>query len=88
MNKQVTYKVLSIDAWFTDYGWQWNSWQRVGDIMLSLEDSDRDILKAMKRAGFINKINGAHLDDDGYNLVVTVSRDDEPLFAIEYGATI
>lgn len=89
MIKQVKYNVLSIDAWADgDDGWTWNSWHKVGDITLSLEDSNRDILAAVKRAGYINKTKGATLDDDGYNLVVTVSRTGEPLFAIEYGATI
>jgi hypothetical protein len=82
-----TYKVLSIDAWGNeDDGYEWNQWFDAGTIDLAdLNDNDA-IIWAMYKNDFINSVNGADIEDDGYNVVIVDEKTREPLFAIDYGS--
>jgi hypothetical protein len=84
-----TYKVLSIDAWGNkDDGFEWNQWFNAGTIDLAdLNDNDA-IIWAMYKNDFINSVNGADIEDDGYNVVIVDEKTREPLFAIEYGSIL
>lgn len=82
------YKVLSIDAWRDRDGWQWNNWFNAGTVELDINSSNRQILKAMREAGFLSDESKgrAAIVDDQYNLVITDRNTGEPVFAIEYGS--
>lgn len=82
-------RILSIDAWNSEEGWNWNAWYCVGEI-------DKQEFERIKREeGFITWFIGQgyvmnypdrlEIEDDGYNIVMQDKETGEPLFAIEYG---
>ena len=83
-----TYKVLSIDAWRYDGGWNWNQWFNAGEIELKTLDSNRYVLKQMREQGFLSEYSKGrvYIDDDQYNLVICDRNNNMPIFAIEYGS--
>ncbi len=82
-----TYDVISIDAWAGSEPdtWEWNSWHGCGNIELDPFAAPRQVLRAMKRNGYITNVNLGDIEDDGYNLVIVSKKTREPLFAIVYG---
>lgn len=86
-----TLKVLSIDAWRYDGGWNWNSWYKVGEVDSKIIDlKTRPFLAAMRNAGFIGDQSKGRVavEDDGYNMVILDKNTREPLYAVEYGSAI
>jgi hypothetical protein len=70
--------ILSIDAWNSPGGWQWNNWFRVGEIdppELATLDSDQKIVDWLASAGYLKTglIAGkdVEIDDDQYNIVIS-----------------
>lgn len=85
-----TYRVLSIDAWRYDGGWQWNQWYLAGHVYRHDIDgqSNRHILRVLREAGMLSQQSAGRLriEDDQYNLVVCDRSNGEPVCAIEYGS--
>lgn len=84
-----TVRVLSIDAWRYDGGWNWNDWRAVGELPRETIDmSTRNVLRTMRKAGYLTDASKGRvsIEDDGYNIVVMRRHTLEPLFALEYGA--
>jgi hypothetical protein len=82
-----TFPVLSIDAWGNqDDGYYWNQWFNVGTIDVNHRGENRDTIRAMIDAGYLNAaaLESADVEDDDYNLVIVDKKTGEPLFAIEY----
>lgn len=82
-------RVLSIDAWRDHEGWNWNNWYGAGWFPLGhVDDKPRAILRRLRALGLLSAASAGRvaLDDDGYNLVVRLRVNGEPIFAIEYGA--
>lgn len=82
-------KILSIDAWRNDEGWNWNQWWNAGEIAKEQFEScktDRDFLKLMKKEGYITTIDKKRVgvEDDQHNICIT-GKDGQPIFAICYG---
>lgn len=83
-------RILSIDAWRNpEGGWTWNSWHHVGDVEPeTLNLSTRKRLAKLRADGYRMPNPGyAAVEDDGYNLIITLRTTGEPVLAIEYGAT-
>ena len=82
-------KILSIDAWVeSEGGYIWNNWFNVGTIDkadFELLKNDADYIKWFYDNGYTNTIEGAQIDDDGYNIVICDASNGMPVFAIEYG---
>lgn len=83
-------KILSIDAWRDGDGWTWNDWFTVGDITkeeFETLKTNRQIIRYFRAEGYIgDKSKGlVGVDDDQYNIVITVRKNNRPLYAIEYG---
>jgi hypothetical protein len=89
--KQESIRVLNIDAWRDDNGWQWNNWHQVKTITREefekLSATNRRALKWFRDAGLLSSDSAGRvaIDDDNYNLTVIDKSTREPLFAIEYG---
>lgn len=84
-----TFSVLSIDAWGNEEdGYDWNSWQKIGQIEVDLNAPNIDALCSMIGAGYLEPvaIEACEVEDDGYNLVIVLKTTHEPLYAIEYGS--
>lgn len=85
-------KILSIDAWANEEGWDWNAWYTVGEISkeeFEKLNTNRKILKWFRDNEFLgNKSQGlCGVEDDQYNIVITERKNrDRPLYAIEYGS--
>lgn len=83
------FRLLSIDAWRNESGWDWNNWYTVGEIDTAAVniDSNRALLKYMRDEGYLTEASKGrvYIDDDQYNLVVCERANHRPLFAIEYG---
>lgn len=82
--------ILSIDAWGNAQdGWQWNAWYKVGTISKDEFDNltwmDGFIQYFIDNNYVLNNPNLFYVEDDGYNIVITAIKTNEPLFAIEYG---
>jgi hypothetical protein len=82
-----TCAVLSIDAWADgEGGWSWNNWVSIDTVPLNVCDLPHAKLLAMaRRKGWLPKRLHVYIEDDGYNLVLTLRRSSKPLVAIEYG---
>lgn len=82
------FKVLSIDAWADSepFSWTWNQWYTVGSIE-KIPPTDSEIVQWFIDEGYLKETakDKVYVVDDGYNLVITVLKDDCPLWAIEYG---
>jgi len=83
-------KILSIDAWREQGGWQWNNWFKVGEISkedFEKLDNNRKILKYFRDEGYLSDGSKGKVavEDDQYNIVVLKKSTREPLYAIEYG---
>jgi DNA-binding transcriptional regulator YhcF (GntR family) len=79
-------KILSIDAWASDGGWDWNAWYTVGEISkeeFEKLDTDKKVLSYMRREGYINTSNKrkVYVNDDQHNLVITERKPDEQVHA-------
>jgi hypothetical protein len=86
-----TVSVLSIDAWGSEEGWNWNNWFKVGSVDLeNLPESDSGLLAWFVSEGYVNEkaLTECEIDDDQYNYVLTVKETHEPLFAIAYGEVL
>jgi hypothetical protein len=86
-----TFPVLSIDAWGNqEEGYEWNNWYKVGTIDIDLDQPDQNLIQVMIDAGFLtpDSVNLADVNDDGFNVVFSIKKTGEPVFAIEYGSTI
>ena len=83
------YKILSIDAWAEPepFSWTWNNWHTVGHLD-ELPEKDDDLIKILVGMGFLNEkaLKQCVVSDDGHNLVVEVTKDACPLYAVEYGS--
>jgi phage antirepressor YoqD-like protein len=83
------FKVLSIDAWGSPEGWQWNQWYTVGEIPKEcLAWKPRKLFKWLRENGFLGDKSAGKIswEDDQYNIVIKEKSNDRPLFAIEYGS--
>lgn len=83
-----TCKILSIDAWRNEGGWDWNNWHKVGDIPLAACDwTPRKLLKWFRDNNYLNPASAGKcaVEDDQYNIVIVHRHTRRPLFAIEYG---
>jgi hypothetical protein len=80
------YRILSIDAWRNQGGWEWNNWFHVGD-MDTLPDNNRELLWMLREKGILSDASKGlvSVEDDQYNKVILAKGTREPLFAIEYG---
>lgn len=72
-----TITILSIDAWASPSGWDWNAWYKIGTIeseTLDTLDSDAKILEWLTTEGYLKP--GLELGktveivDDQYNIVI------------------
>lgn len=75
-NETVRVSILSIDAWNSPDGWQWNQWFKIGEIDLAtLEtlDTDQKLVDWMASEGYLNAGltvgKNVEVDDDQYNYV-------------------
>ena len=85
-----SYRILSIDAWREEFGWNWNNWFNVGEITKQEFNSlktNRATLKWFRDAGFLSDVSKGRvkIESDGYNVVVCAKSNGRPLFAIEVG---
>lgn len=69
--------ILSIDAWNSPGGWEWNNWFRIGEIdppELATLDTDQKIVDWLASNGFLKPglIVGktVEVEDDQYNIVI------------------
>lgn len=69
--------ILSIDAWGSPDGWQWNAWHKIGTIdsdELDKLDTDEKIVAWLADNGFLASglVVGktVEIDDDQYNIVI------------------
>ena len=84
-----TYKILSIDAWRYDGGWDWNNWHKVHDAFpAELAGNTRKTLNWFRRHGLLGEGSKGRvaIEDDEYNYVICDRYNNRPLFAIEYGS--
>ena len=87
-------KVLSIDAWRNDCGWDWNNWFTVAEIdqetFLGLKTNRMTLKLLREELGLLTNDSKGRvaLEDDGYNVVVVEKGNRRPLLAIEYGAEL
>lgn len=82
-----SYKILSIDAWRVEGGWQWNNWRATGiEYDGSLDASPRALLKWFRKNDLLGSgsVGRVAIEDDGYNIVVLAKGTREPIYAIEY----
>ena len=79
------YTLLSIDAWKTEDGWDWNQWFKVEQDIYFHEPSTRLVLKKMREWDYLTKESIGKLEvyDDGYNLVIQNRLTQEPIYALE-----
>jgi hypothetical protein len=80
-------KILSIDAWANEDGWDWNNWWKVGEISkeeFESLDTDEKIIEwfCKDHVTFADLVD---VEDDQYNVVIVDKSNRRPLFAIEYG---
>jgi hypothetical protein len=83
--------ILSIDAWNSPEGWDWNAWYEIATIPPDcLNYSPRKLLKTLRDMGILSpqSVGKMAIIDDEYNLVIIDRRNKEPLIAIEYGNAI
>jgi hypothetical protein len=84
----MSYRILSIDAWAgAELGsWEWNEWHHVGDID-NIPATNDEIIKLFIAEGYLKEtaFDKVFVEDDQYNFVIRVKKDDCPLWAIEYG---
>lgn len=78
MNETQTITILSIDAWGSPGGWDWNAWYRVGSIdpaTLETLDTDQKIVDWLASEGYLKPglIAGdtVEVSDDQYNVVIS-----------------
>lgn len=86
-----TVNILSIEAWRTPDGWQWNNWFNVGTIdTADIPEKPRAILRYMREAGYLTPASAGEvaIEDDGYNVVIVAKGTREPLLAIAYGEAL
>jgi hypothetical protein len=86
--EELTYRILSIDAWNNGEGWDWNDWTHVGDITPDAKDwTPRKLLKYFRDNGFLKdgSVGKCTVEDDQYNIVVLEKANRRPLYAVEYG---
>ena len=86
IEKENYYRLLSIDAWRYDEGWQWNNWFSLEeDIYIPPEAATpRRIFRMLRNDYLSNYSKGrVRLEDDGYNLVIEDRGTGEPIFALE-----
>ena len=86
--KPTTCKVLSIDAWRYDEGWNWNQWWDVGEVPVEFLDwSTRKQLAYFRKHGYLSAKSAGKvaIEDDQYNLVIVEKGNRRPVFAVEYG---
>lgn len=74
--KQIT--ILSIDAWASPSGWDWNAWYKAGSIdpeVLATLDTDQKIVDWLTSEGFLKPglVAGetVEVEDDQYNIVIS-----------------
>ena len=83
------FQVLSIDAWGNqEDGYDWNDWNEVGYIDISLKDTHQEIIQKMYVNGFISNTTGGEVEDDGHNWVIVDKSTRAPVYAIEYGTIL
>lgn len=85
------YKILSIDAWAgpEPFSWDWNNWHTVGTVAEIPKTNDA-IIQFFIDEGYLKPTakEKVYVDDDQYNYVIKVKKDDCPLWAIEYGSQL
>lgn len=89
MNKSKEFKVLSIDAWRYDGGWNWNNWYNLPTtVPESIIDNNRKLLNYLRKHGVLGtgSIGKVAIEDDQYNKVIVAKGTREPLYAVEYGS--
>jgi len=89
MNPEKLFKVLSIDAWKHDGGWDWNQWFNINSkCPESLLKNNRKLLNWFRKEGILSKESAGRVsvEDDGYNVVIMNKSTREPLYAVEYGS--
>ena len=88
-NEYIKCRLLSIDAWRSDCGWDWNNWALIeDDIYINTNLSNRELIRFFREN--LKVINDrskgrVKIDDDGHNIVLCTRGTNEPLFALEYG---
>jgi hypothetical protein len=86
-----TFKILSIDAWRDGSSWSWNNWFTAGEFPAELIGMNpRQLFKWFRDEGYLKESSKGKvaIEDDQYNLVILDRGTREPLFAIEYGASL
>lgn len=84
------FKVVSIDAWYSEGDWEWNNW------------FTKDVSYCEKTYGVLNEENvlkffqneflkdgfedDFYIYDDQFNFVLCCKSNHEPIYAIEYGS--
>jgi phage antirepressor YoqD-like protein len=84
-----TLRILSIDAWANENGWDWNSCFKVGEFPAEKIDmTNRQLIKWFRDNEFISRDSQGlvAIEDDQYNIILTERRNGRPFYAIEYGS--
>lgn len=83
------FDLLSIEGWNSPNGWTWNSWHTLESDIFILESelTPRKIFRFLRKAGYLNDYSKGRimLEDDGYNLVIMLKSNMQPLLALCYG---
>lgn len=83
--------LLGIDAWNDgEDGWTWNNWHKLESEIFFAESrlgSARAILSWFRKAGYLSDASKGKcaIEDDGYNVVVSLRSTGKPLYALCYG---
>lgn len=83
--------VWSIDAWANPEGWDYNDKHWVGEVELSEDATNEDIINALYEGEFINTRDVEQFaveDYFGFGVViyeVKNAKTDEPLYEIDFG---
>lgn len=82
-------KVLSIDAWRYDGGWNWNQWYLLSTtVPENIIDNNRKLLNYLRAHGVLGEGSKGRVavEDDQHNKVIVDKNTFEPLYAVEYGS--
>ena len=68
MTESTKYRLVSIDAWRDDGGWQWNQWYSVEDgVYLGNDITARRLLKFMRQSGWLTEKSKGRVRIDWHN---------------------
>lgn len=68
MSEVTKYRLVSIEAWRDDGGWQWNQWYTVEDgVYLGNDITARRLLKFMRQSGWLTEKSKGRVRIDWHN---------------------